>query len=82
MSQLDIGPTLLGLAGYPDPYISVGCDILAENPTPHYAINRFNSQYQIYGPRYMVTWDDTADRITGVYTPADDPFIGNPARGL
>lgn len=78
MSQLDIGPTLLGLAGYPEPYVSIGCDILAGDQSQHYAINRFNSQYQIYGMRYMVTWDDTADKITGVYTPADDPFIGTP----
>lgn len=79
MSQFDIGPTLLGLLGYNRPYVSMGSDILSPGtPSPHYAINKFASTYQITGTRYLVKWDADTDRVSEVYDITADPELTTP----
>ena len=77
MSQLDIGPTILGLTGYDKPYVSMGRDVLADSTT-HYALNFFNNQFQINSLHYLVRWEAQNDRIVDVFDIRTDPELTTP----
>lgn len=72
MTQFDIGPTILGLLRYPEPYIAVGTDMM-DSSRPHYALGFFNGQYQVTGPRYLITLTHDAKRIDKAFDIAVDP---------
>lgn len=72
MTQFDIGPTILGMLRYPEPYVAVGTDMM-DNSRPHYALGFFNGQYQVTGPRYLITLTQDAKQIDKVFDIAGDP---------
>lgn len=74
-SQFDITPTLLGMLGYPKPFVAVGRDIW--NQGPSYAINFINDMYQIMSTRYMVQLDADMMGIAGLYDISLDPLLRN-----
>lgn len=74
-SQFDLAPTLLGMLGYPKPFVAVGRDIWNEGPA--YALNFINDMYQIISTRYIVQLDATMTGIAGLYDIALDPTLRN-----
>jgi phosphoglycerol transferase MdoB-like AlkP superfamily enzyme len=79
MSQVDTGATILGLLGYPDSYVSMGCDVLAIEPgAPHYAIYKDADTYHIISTRLVVDWDGHSDTPSAVYDLATDAALAHP----
>ncbi len=74
-SQFDLAPTLLGMLGYPKPFVAVGRDIWNEGPS--YALNFINGMYQIISTRYIVQLDATMTGVTALYDIALDPTLRN-----
>jgi phosphoglycerol transferase MdoB-like AlkP superfamily enzyme len=79
MSQVDTGATILGLLGYPEPYVSMGCDVLALEPgASHYAIYKDADLYHIISTRLVVDWDGHSATPAAVYDIATDPALEHP----
>ncbi len=74
VNQHDIGPTLLGLLRWPDPYVAVGTDAL--DPTvEHYAIHRHDGRFLVTGPRYVALISSDLTEVEEVYDRAADPAM-------
>ena len=77
MSQFDIPPTLLWLAGYDQPFISVGTNYF-DDSKPHYGLQLRGDTWYITSNRYMVNLSYPADKIIGVSDVIDDQQLLNP----
>ncbi|MDE6323961.1 MAG: LTA synthase family protein, partial [Paramuribaculum sp.] len=77
MSQIDIGPTILGLLDYPKTYFALGTD-MADSRSPHYALGYFNDQYTVTGNKYLITLGSSLDAPDKVFDITADPLLLNP----
>lgn len=55
--QIDIMPTLLGMVGYPNPYVAFGIDLLDTPAANTWAVNYNNGIYQFVTPRDTTFFD-------------------------
>ena len=55
--QTDIMPTLLGILGYPNPYLAYGIDLLSTPPEESWAVHYNNGVYQFVRNHHMLTFD-------------------------
>ncbi len=55
--QTDIMPTLLGLLGYPNPYLAYGIDLLATPPQESWAVHYNNGIYQFVRRNRLLLFD-------------------------
>ena len=67
--QTDILPTVLGLLGYPKPYLSFGIDLLHTPAEQTFAVNYFNGVYQYVKYGYVLQFD--GQQTKAVYSLAD-----------
>lgn len=78
MSQHDIAPTLLGLAGYNKPYFALGSDVLSRDKYAPYAISMTGGGVQVYSLRYMIMLTPDLSRTEAVYDIVSDPTASKP----
>lgn len=78
MSQHDIAPTILSLAGYDKPFVALGSDIFSDTHAP-YALSMIGGRIQIIGTRWMVQLSSDMKRIEGVFDILKDPTASHPA---
>lgn len=78
MSQHDIAPTLLGLAGYNKPYIALGTNVFSRNRYAPYAISMIGGGIQVYGLRYMIMLPPDLSHTEAVYDIVSDPTASKP----
>lgn len=78
VTQFDIPPTILSLAGYPDGYVALGQDIMSEDES--YAIMYIKGAYQVCGPKYALRLSNDFKRVEGVYDRQTDYEMKNPLR--
>lgn len=78
-SQHDMAATLLTLAGYDRPFVSIGADIL--DPDYHgYGIVRVDGgRYMVSGTRYTIYLSADMTRVESVYDTAHDPLMNETA---
>ena len=67
--QTDILPTVLGLLGYPKPYLSFGIDLLHTPAEQTFAVNYLNGVYQYVKYGYVLQFD--GQQTKAVYSLAD-----------
>lgn len=79
MSQFDIAPTILGLAGYNKPYVALGNDVFSPQSSP-YAIDFVYRNCHITSLRYAVCLDGNMERLEGVYDITTDPLLEHPLK--
>ncbi|MDE7410796.1 MAG: LTA synthase family protein [Paramuribaculum sp.] len=72
MGQIDVAPTILHLAGYNEPYISMGSSLF-DNTKGHYALASLCSAYYVYGTKYMVAFE-APDKLFAVYDIRETPY--------
>lgn len=78
VSQFDMTPTLLSLAGYHKPYVALGQSILEECNDGGFAVSYNNDMYIITGINYIVTLSPEMKDILAVYDPQKDKYMKNP----
>ena len=66
--QIDIKPTLYHLLGYPHPFLSFGCDLLATADEDTYAINTLGGVYQFFQDGWLLQFDGAASTALYHYT--------------
>ena len=71
--QIDIMPTLLGILGYPLPYLAYGIDILATPPCDSWAVSYTNGIYQYVTGDTLLHFD--GQKVLGLYNLASDPLL-------
>lgn len=74
MAQFDIAPTLMGLLGYPHPYVAVGSDIL-DPSVEHYSISLIDNRYMITSPELVVFTDAGCTAVLEAYDATTDPAL-------
>ena len=67
--QTDILPTVLGLLGYPKPYLSFGIDLIHTPAEQTFAVNYLNGVYQYVKYGYVLQFD--GQQTKAVYSLAD-----------
>lgn len=72
VSQHDIAPTLLGLLGWPEPYVSVGTDAL-DDTAHHMGIHRHDGRYMLVDTRYIILTSADMRSVEEVYDAVADP---------
>lgn len=77
MSQIDIPATILWLAGYNKPYISVGTNWF-DTIKPHYGIYFRDEQLNVISTNYVVQTSLDALDIVNVFDIKSDPAMLNP----
>ncbi|MDE5807492.1 MAG: LTA synthase family protein [Muribaculaceae bacterium] len=77
VTQFDLPPTILSLAGYPEDYIALGKDILGEEEES-YALMFIKGAYQVCGPRYAIRLSPDLKQVEGVYEWSSDYGMKNP----
>lgn len=80
MQQIDIMPTLLGLLGYPRPYLAFGTDVLHTPATQSWAVNYNNGLYQLVLRDTLYQFDGT--RLAGLYDIAADSLLNHNLVGI
>ena len=70
--QTDILPTLLGIVGYPHPYLAYGIDLLQTPAEDSWALHYNNGVYQYVTPRGTIFFDGQQP------LPAPDPSAASP----
>ena len=73
--QTDIMPTLLGLLGYPLPYLAYGIDLLASPPRDTWAVSYTNGIYQYVVGDTLLQFD--GQQVVGLYNLSTDPLLDN-----
>ena len=63
--QIDILPTLMGLLGYPRPFVAFGQDVLHTPVEQTWAVNYLNGIYQLVQGDWVLQYD--GQRATGFY---------------
>lgn len=79
MSQIDIAPTLLDLAGYNKPYLSFGTSIF-DRSKPHYGIAESFGHYYIFGNKYIISVAEPGKPIDEVYDITETPYSQTPLK--
>lgn len=67
--QIDLLPTLLGMLGYDQPYLSFGCDLMATPTEKTYAVNYLNGIYQYVKYGHVLQFD--GEKTKAVYSLED-----------
>ena len=67
--QIDILPTLMGLLGYPRPYVAFGKDVLHTPADETWAVNYLNGIYQLVQGGWVLQFD--GEHATGFYALGD-----------
>lgn len=78
VTQFDVPPTILSLAGYPDEYIALGKDMLAETDGDSYALMFIKGAYQVCGPNYAIRFSPDMKKVEGVYDWKNDYDMNRP----
>lgn len=77
-SQIDLGPTVLSLAGYPHPFVALGTDILDDN-VRHEAIHRTDGDRFVYFKMpYAVISDPQLQHVEELHDITADPWLKQP----
>ncbi|MBQ9417739.1 MAG: sulfatase-like hydrolase/transferase [Bacteroidales bacterium] len=71
--QIDIMPTLLGIMGYPSPYVAFGIDLLRTPADSTWAVNYNNGIYQYVSDSLLLQFDGS--RLVGHYNYLSDPLL-------
>ena len=71
--QTDIMPTVLGILGYPQPYLAYGIDLLATPPQQTWAVSYSNGIYQYVVGDTRLHFD--GQKVIGLYNLATDPLL-------
>ena len=71
--QTDIMPTLLGILGYPQPYLAYGIDLLATPPRDTWAVSYSNGIYQYVVGDTLMHFD--GQTLVGLYNLSSDPLL-------
>lgn len=79
MSQIDIAPTLLDLAGYSKPYIAFGTSLF-DSSMPHYGLAESFGKYYIFGNRYLAGMPGPGTHIDEVYDINEKPYPRTPLK--
>ena len=74
--QIDIMPTLLGLTGYPYPFVAFGRDLLDSTSNNGWTVNNNNGIYQYLANDTLIQFD--GDKVSAVYHLASDPLMKSP----
>lgn len=77
MSQWDIAPSLLSLAGYPHRFLSPGASVF-DDRVPHYGLSMVAEEMRITGPRYQFVAPRALSGVTAVYDILADPECATP----
>ena len=67
VTQFDVPPTILSLAGYPDEYVALGKNILGSDDEKSYALMYIKGAYQVCGPKYAIRFSPDMKKIDGVF---------------
>lgn len=70
--QIDILPTLMGLLGYPHPFVAFGEDVLRSPAEQTWAVNYLNGTYQLVQNGRVLQFD--GNHVTGYYN-LDDSLM-------
>ncbi len=73
MSQIDIAPTLLDLAGYNKPYVTFGTSVL-DSSHPHFGLAESFGRYYIFGKNYIVSLSAPGQPAEEVLDINEKPF--------
>ena len=71
--QTDIMPTVLGILGYPHPYLAYGIDLLATPPQQTWAVSYSNGIYQYVVGDTLLHFD--GQKVIGLYNLDTDPLL-------
>lgn len=74
MSQHDIAPTLLGMAGYSKPFVALGSDVFSDSHAP-YALNIINGSVQVMSTRYLAKFTPDMKKLEAFYDIRKDPTL-------
>lgn len=78
LSQFDIGPTVLDIAGYPKDYVALGRSLFDPEAGGGFAVSFNSDTYIIYGPNYTLLLPPDMRSIAGVYDHKSDPTLSHP----
>lgn len=78
VNQFDLPATIMSLAGYPKPYVSLGRDILAKDADDGYALMFIKGAYQVSGPNYTLRFSADMKKLEGVFDTTSDYDLANP----
>lgn len=73
MSQIDFAPTILDLAGYDKPYISLGVSMF-DADAQHYGLADSFGSFYIVGDRYMIAVNSVRGEISKVFDINEKPY--------
>ncbi|MCM1377375.1 MAG: LTA synthase family protein [Clostridium sp.] len=77
MSQHDMAPTILAMAGYPREHVSLGMDIFSKTHAP-YALSLIGDNVEVYSPSLMLMLKNDLSEIESVYDIKKDPTCSKP----
>lgn len=77
MAQFDIPPTLLWLAGYDEPYVSVGTNWF-DDAKPHYGVVMRNDMWYVISERRAMRLPFDASRVDAVFDVINDQELLSP----
>lgn len=78
VSQFDLAPTLLYLAGYDKPYVALGINMLDGSDDGGFAVSYNNDMFVVSGLNYIVTLSPDMKNIIAVYDARKDKYMKNP----
>lgn len=79
MSQIDIAPTVLDLAGYNKPFVSFGTSMF-DSGRPHFGLAESFGQYYVFGDKYMVGMPGAGTAVNEVYDINEKPYPHTPLK--
>lgn len=82
VSQHDIGVTMLTLAGYDKPYVSLGGDALAEHYNGYGIVRTDGGRYFVVGPGAAIYLSPDLKKIEAVYDTDSDPTLQHPVKNF
>lgn len=77
MSQIDIAPTLLDLAGYNRPYLTFGTSLF-DSSQPHFGVAESFGHYYLFGNDYAVSLAGPGKPVEEVYDINETPYPVTP----
>lgn len=78
VTQFDVPPTILSLAGYPDEYVALGKNMLGSDDEKSYALMYIKGAYQVCGPKYAIRFSPDMKKVEGVFDWKNDYDMNRP----
>lgn len=78
MSQFDIGPTILDMAGYDKEYVALGQSLFDKSANGGFAVAFNNETYLVYGLHNALMMSADLQNVAEVYSVPDDAVLEHP----